>query len=558
MTRLLTLLFLCLVAGVSGYWLAVRPTTRAELVDYLPEDPLALIECDNFARSWEQWQRRLDGEKTPRPHYFKILAQVGIPAAFLDDSRKAIDFLEHYSRRPGFYSLLSTHAVLALFPESGSQLSVPPPLAKQWVLALQLPSDFSLPQFQEFFGSVQSQQTVIYQGESLVTLVFQDGQTLFYWIQRGVVLCAREVTLVQRCIDQSLQRMVRARSGLHLNPVYQRLRQHGRNRTDVFCYADLEKLQRWVPMLREIDTETGGLVPRQLALFHLAETEQDRVGVIAVANKEAVAAFTSQHQLASPISGPISLPMGTETGFSLWTNWFNPQRLWDFGLQRAHPEVVALMTAVGQQLAEITGKPLDAFFHVFGSGFGVFINEQVVPHQSNRSMGCVILEVRDRAAVATMIKQLVAGLQVITVKSGETEIASVMLAGGLVQPAYTLVDNYLFLADSVELIEQALQQIKRDQGSGEKAHHGTEGGGGNLFLFVRTGEMSERLFPLLTQLAKETGERTRILSPENRRLVREVGLPLLTSLRGIGTSRFRGYVADDTILFEVDYTLRRQ
>jgi len=557
MTRLLTLFLVCLLAGVGGYLLAVRPTSDAALVEYLPEDTLALIEWDNIARSWEAWQRSPAGEKRQQPKWFKMLEQGGVPASLVDDSRQAIAFLEQWARYPSLQTLLGTKAVLALVPDPVTPSS-PSPLTGQWMLAVAAGSDFSPQQFQDFLGPVQSQQTTLYQGETVATLVFQGGETLSCWRRGEIVLCARQADLVRRCIDQALQRMVQARSGLQLNAAYQRLKQHCRDRSDLFGYADLERLQRRWPPLRELDAESGGLVPRHLALFHFAEGSENRLGMVALADQEAVAAFTARHRLAAPVTGPAVRSVAAETGFFLWTNWFKPQKLWDLGLQRAHPDVVALMTSVGQQFSEITGKSLDAFFHVFGNGFGVFINEQPVPNQSNRSMGCLIVEVRDRPAVAAMIKQLVAGLQVIAVQSGGMEIFSVMLAGGLLQPAYALLDHHLILADSVDLIEQARQQFRLDPDSGEKERQRGESEAGNLFLFVRTGEMVDRLVPVLTLLAKETGERARVLSAENRLLVRELGLPLLTGLRAMKTSRLRGYAAGDTILLEMDYTLGRQ
>jgi hypothetical protein len=70
--------------------------------------------------------------------------------------------------------------------------------------------------------------------------------------------------------------------------------------------------------------------------------------------------------------------------------------------------------------------------------------------------------------------------------------------------------------------------------------------------------MIKRLMPFLTLLAKENGERTRLLPPESRLFFRELGLPLLTSLRDITTTRLRGSAAGDTILLEVDYSLRQE
>lgn len=132
-----------------------------------------------------------------------------------------------------------------------------------------------------------------------------------------------------------------------------------------------------------------------------------------------------------------------------------------------------------------------------------------------------------------------------------------VLAGGLLQPAYALVGNYLILADSVELIEQAWQQIRPDPDGETKERRRVDDAAGNLFLFVRTGEMIDRLVPLFTSMAKETGERTRVMTAESRLFMREIGLPVLASLRNVATSDLRGSVAGDTILLEGDYTLRR-
>ncbi len=559
MTRLLGLLLLCLVAGGSSYLLIVSPSPSVEITEYFPADTLAVAEWENLAQSWEGWQHRLVSEKSHRALFFKVLAQLGFQETFIEEMKKTSTFLENVTQQASFQRLFGKKVVLALLPTSMEPSSVSSFLFGNLVVVLQFENDLAPHQdLQDLFGPVQAQHVTVYQGESLMTLVFREGYTLSYWLQPGVLICAPDAALVQRCIDQTLQRKVRTHSGLQLNAAYQRLRQQGQNNTDVFFYADLARLQHQLPNLLEIDTGSGGWLPRHLALFHHAEAGVVRLGLIALVGEEAMAAFTARHQLPAPADESATLQVFPETEFSLWTNWFKAKKLWDFGLQSSDPDISALLTSVAQQLSEATGRPGDTFFNVFGNGLGVFINKQVVPHQANRSMGCLAIEVRDQPAVLAMIKQLVANLQVITVKSEETEISSVMLAGGLLQPAYALVDNYLLLADSVELIEQARLQIRPYLDDGKMKEYRVDGRGGNLFVFVRTGDMIKRLMPFLTLLAKENGERTRLLPPESRLFVREFGLPLLASLRDITTSRLRGSAAGDTILLEVDYSLRQE
>lgn len=556
MTRLLALLLLCLAVGISASLLAVRPTDDVELVDYFPEDTLVFIEWEQAAGLGERWRLDQVGKTVPPSTWFQFLEQAGGSDALIGEARRAVLAWETYVNHPAVASLLGSSAAFALLPEPAGQADFFP--SRQWVVAVRVDADASEHRFEEWFGRIRSRRTIGYQGERLLHLVADDGQEVFCWQHRNVVLLAGEQSLIRRCIDQNLRRMVRTRTGLFLNTAYQRLRRLNKSRADIFCYIDLERLRQRLPLVRAIESASGGRLPRQLAFCHRAVAGASQWGIGALVGRESTRAFAARHQLAPPVRQPLPGPMVRETELALWTNWFKPKYLWDFVRQQAGDEVASLMAAVGQQLSEAAGTSLDDFFDVFGGEFGVMMIEQPIEHQSPRSLGCLLVAVRDRPAVAAMIERLVAGLQVITVESGNLEIASVMLAGGLLQPAYALLDHHLILADSVELVELARRQLLHDgPGGGRSGRRGDEGGQGNVAVFVRVGEMAERLAPLLTLLAKETGERNRVLSHEGRRFVREIGLPLLTALRTVSTGRLQGYVADDTLFMELEYTPQR-
>lgn len=561
MNRLLVLLFVVLLAGLGGFFLAIRPKPLADIAAVLPQETLALIEWADADRAWERLRRGPVGNAVPSRQLFNELMRLGMPETFVEEFRGIAVFLAAFAKNPSFSQLSAHRAVVALLPPANGSASIPFPLHRHLVFVLQQEDQEPLlKSLQEVLGRVRSRQTTVYQGELVHTLELENGPCLSYWVGQGVVICAENVLLVQRCIDHALQRLVRERVGIQLNAAYQRLRHHGHNGAEIFFYADIERLSRHLPALRQADNDNGGLLPRHLALYHRGEVglNNNRFGFAALVDREALATFTGLHQLPAPADNPPSLRVSRETELSLWTNWFQLKKLWDFGLQASDPEVGALIASVAQQLPEAMGASFDTFFHVFGSGFGVFINKQNIPNQSDRALGCLAIEVRDQAAVLAMIKRLVAGLQVVTVKSGDTEISSVVLAGGLLQPAYAVVDQYLYLADSVELIEQARQQLKPNRDGGKEQQSWTEGRKGNLFAFVRTGDLIERLLPILSLLAKETGEQGRFLPPESRRFLREIGLPLLTGLRTVATMHLHGYVGGETILLEVDCSLPQQ
>jgi len=560
MNRLLILLFVVLLAGLGGSFLAIRPKPLADIAAVLPEETLALIEWDDVDRAWQGWRRCQVGNTVPSPLLFKELVRLGVPEAFVEELREVSSFLASFAKSLSFAHLLAQKAVLALLPPPNGSASIAFPLHRHLVFVLQQEDEGALlTSLQELLGPVRSRRITAYQGESVHTLVSEKGLSFSYWVGQGVVICAENILLVQRCIDHALQRMVRERVGVQLNAAYQRLRHHGQNGAEIFFYADIGRLHHHLPALREADNDNGGLLPRHLALYRRGEGSlNNRFGFVALVDEEALSAFTGRHRLPAPVSDPPSLGVFQETELSLWTNWFQPKKLWDFGLQASDPEVGALMASVAQQFSEAMGTSFETFFHVFGGGFGVFINKQNLPNQSHRALGCLAIEVRDQTAMLAMIKRLVAGLQVVTVRSGDMEISSVVLAGGLLQPAYAVVDGYLYLADSVELIEQARQQLKPYRDGEKEQQSWTKGREGNLFAFVRTGDLIERLLPILALLAKETGEQGRLLPPESRRFLREIGLPLLTGLRAVATTRLHGYVGGETIFLEVDSSLPKE
>ena len=539
MVRLLTLLLLCLAIGIGGFLLTENPAPDLDLVDYLPEDTLFYMEVSHPVLLGGQWLLNQDEKTIPAATWYKLLQQAGGSDTLVAETRRVIAARETFANHPVISSLMGHGGVFALLPEGARQTEFS--LSRQWVVAVRINDDGLEQRFREVFARLRSRQPVSYQGEILWHLVTDDGREFFYWRHRDVVLVGCERALIRNCIDQNLQRMTRRAATLSMNSAYLRLRQLNEEQADIFCYIDLEGLRRRVPLLQAIETESGGLLPRHLAFRYRAALGANRLELSALVNPASIAAFLSRYALPTPVRQPPMESMPPEVKLALWTNWFKPKSLWDFVGQKIGDDVSALMVSIGQQLSEVTGKSLDDFFGVFGEEFGVMITEQHMEHQSPRFMGGMLVAVDDRPVVAAMIEQMATGLQVVKVKSDDLEIDSVVLAGGLLQPAYALLERHLILADSVELVEAVRRQLMRDNidvRQNKTPDHGD--GSGNVSLFLRVGEMAEQLAPLLTLLAKETGERGRLLPSEARQFIREVGLPLLAMLHKVAIGRFPG------------------
>jgi len=290
------------------------------------------------------------------------------------------------------------------------------------------------------------------------------------------------------------------------------------------------------------------------AIFHQADAEHDRLSIIAQFRQEQLTAFTDHYQLAAPLENAAGQRVSRETQLYFWTNWFHPKRLWHLGLQMGGRETGELMSFIAQQIFDKTGTTVDDFFDVFGNRFGVFMNEQGRPPQTTQSLAGLFIEVRDQQKVEVMLKQLLDGLQLVKVITGGTEIVSVIMAGGLLSPAYALVDNHLILADSVGLIEQVQRQGGLKPTSVDKALVPARDRAENIFLFVRTKSVAQRLIALLNVLTKETADPAKILLPSTRLMLEHALIPLLVSLQSVETSSVRGYALGDEMLLEMDFS----
>jgi hypothetical protein len=489
----------------------------------------------------------------------KLLKQLGVDEAQIVEFKALTTFLERFPQAPFFSKIFSTKVVVALLPALDNQTFTAASLLKHLVLIV--PQGMGFPpaeQLEGFFGPVQSTSTTPYQGVSLVTLTFQSGRTVTYCRFHGQLVCSLDAYPLRRCIDQSLDMMVLARTGLQANQAFQSLKSRAGGSTPFFLYADTSALLRKLPVLAMEPTSEIGLVPHHFALFDQADTGHDRLTIIAQVPREQLAAFTTNYQLAPPAEDPVGQRLPPDTQLHLWTNWFNLKTLWDFGLQMKDQEAGALLYLLIQRVIEGSGKTSNEFFDVFGTQFGVFITEQQVAQQPNRLMSCLYLEVRDQQEVETMLKRLLRGLQVITVMTGGLEIGSVNMAGGLLQPAYALKDRHLIIADSAALIEQVQHQEGVDPVTDPNNLGAAKDRAGNLFLFARSKNVAERLIAMLTVLLKEMADQEKVLSPKTRLLIEQILFPVLKSLQAVETCALRGSVAGDEMTVEMDFATGRE
>lgn len=541
------LLFLAAI-GLLAFLLTITGQPAPEVVDLLPTEILALGAWENPARAWETWQASAIGRKVNDPNLAGLVRQLGGDQALVAWSRALPAQVDRFARAAFSGRIFTGKAAVALLPPRDRQPLTLATLGSHLVVIVAEAAGFPPPaQLEGVFGPVQSTATELYRGAPLVTLSFQSGQALTFCRYRGLLICALDRGPVERCLDQALTRRSLARTGLRANQAYRQFADRASGQANFFFYAHSATLWSLLPVSGGGEP---GLLPHHLAVIEQTTGPAGRLTLIAQVDRVPLVAFLADHQLAPPRADPVGRRLLAGTRVFLWTNWFKAEILWDLGLQMRDHEAGMLLSLLLQRIIDGAGVARAEFFDVFGTGFGVFITEPPPSGLADQSQSCLFIEVRDQAKVEAMLQRLLRGLQVITVVSGGTEIRSVNLARGLLQPALAFSDGHLILADSVALIEELQRQggINSTDGPSKSVQERT----GNLFLFARSKEVSKRLTTLLTVLLRETTDQEKILSAETRLLLEHGLLPVLKDLQQVEIVDLRGSVSDEEMVVEVD------
>ena len=555
MKRLLRPLLFLAAIGLLGFFLTIAVGPDPEAVDLLPTETLALVAWENPARAWETWRASAIGRKVNDPNLAGMVRQLGGDDVLVAGSRTLPALLDRFAKAAFSGRIFTGKAAVALLPPRDRQALTMATLGSHLVVIVPEAADLPLPaQLEGLFGPVQSTATELYRGVPLVTLTFQSGQALTFCRYCSLLICALDRNPVERCLDQALARRGLARTGLRANQAYQQLADQAAGQADFFFYAHAAALWPLLPALPVAQDAEPGLLPHHLAVIHRATAQGDRLTIIAQVAEESLTAFTARHQLAPPMADPVGQQYLADTQIHLWTNWFKVKTLWDLGLQMRDHEAGMLLSLLLQRVIDGTGATGEEFFDVFGAGFGVFITAPQRPGQAaDQTLSCLYVEVRNQGEVEAMLKRLLRGLQVITVVTGGTEIRSVNMAGGLLQPAFAFMDGHLIVADSVVLIEELQRQggIAQTDGPAKPAMMDRAG---NLLVFARSKEVGKRLTALLAVLLRETADQEKVLSSETRLLLEHGLLPVLKDLQRVETVDLRGSVSGEEMTLEMDFT----
>lgn len=540
-----------LFAAIIG--LTDLPQRQLTLVDLLPQETIAVIESKNAALACKQWQSGLLGRTLSHPDLSAFAGTFDLTTIQGGKLTTIATTFNQVAHNFSSASLFARESIIALLPARfGEPIELTKLQSHLVLLQHTAPGEDVRQLFSRCFGTITSTNWTEFQGQILTRLTFDQGTSLTYFTHEGILVWAFDEQVLHSCVNQLLQQLVPIRAGLQKHAAYSRLKKHAGRSVDTFAYMRVSALHSLFGCERN-STELGKWpCPDDLAVFTTPVPKGQRLVVVALTDADTISAFKRRNHLSDAVENTPLGRLSSNTSCALWTNWFQPNRLWERFQQSDLSPLKTLVTGWSQDLAKAGGVSLAKFFTLFGSEFSLHIEQLRAPHQYPRSMASVVFEVHDSDQVGRFLQQVASGLQAVEVLSGGIKIVTLILADGLLQPAYSLVNHHLVLADSVELIERIQERLTLPE-IRISPNRGFQSQRSNFFLFLRTGDMVEWLLPVLTTIGKEFGGNSRD-DVHQGFFLQPLVLSTLVELRQIETSRIRAYLEKDEMFLEVIYS----
>lgn len=542
--RRFLLFFLLLLAAGSAYWLARDPGSRSNPDELLPADTLVFIRWNNVVGLVQGVERNPLVRQLWQKDFSDRMRQLGLEQAKIEHLVHSAELLRSLNAQPLVQALLWQRGMLALLPDRGSGAGSPDAVLANLV--------FILPGSRErFFREIKSlgdpaiqEQHLEYQGIPIVRTGFASGRRLYASEVDGFTLYAFRPEPVRRCLDQALARMIGGVQAVHGQKSWlSRHRFVPGNEGEFFLYADVAAL-RSHPLGKNLHLPVWlGIPPPQLVFAHRVDGRANGLSAGMRFQNDALAGWLGGHRLAAPAQPPVGASQDRATLLHLWSNWFTPEALDRLigaidATELGAPLLAALRSFPGRDAAFKEG-----FHHLFAPEAGMVIREEENQNAQRKPLFSLYFRCLDTAAVERNLRRLVNGFPLDEVQLEQGARATIIsMAGGMIQPAFALIDRHLIVADNLHMAQQMVRGLQQ---GGERGRISLSDPGdrvplrASFYLFLRNKKVADALTQLLQFLAGAKNEKgAAILNQRQKIFVRQIALPVVTAIGMPPSSRF--------------------
>jgi hypothetical protein len=563
------LLLLCIGLGLM-YFLKGGKGTGVDAADFLPGDVLFYSEQIDFTKMYGKFSESRLGKTLESLDYNGIAAELGQQGQAVLELDRLRKKLNTFFENPAFNELLGKEFSVALFPAKSFATDNPARALEERLLFIARPrhSVHLLQSLIPLFNQEIKHSTAQYGSHIINRYKIDDINTISTVTVKGLIVAALEERLVRKSIDYYDTQ----KNTLSDNKEFKRLRKSFKG-AQLFSYLSLPAFFEQGKMISEnLEKEEKKEFLRLLEHWKgwgaAAYGAWHEKGLL----KDRVEIFFDQDSLDSnvarlccdvkPSRNQTLMMVPAEPLFYYWTNTLNLPLIWEIystSLTRKKPEALDLLR---QELRDVVNVELEEILAMLDKDFALIVKD-VEGGSIPLPKVSAIVKLREPDRFMKIFQTLLDEGE-IPLSSKKFKKHTITYWGtapqsGL-QPAFVLIDEYLVLSNSIDLVEQIVS-LKSDPSktlfnSKEMKEVGKElKEKNNSAAYVHIA----RLADALKELATWAGGMASIQGPEAAReadvLVNKFILPLLDGLSMYTKLSSRSIINKDSIILESTTTV---
>ncbi len=559
----LLLLLLC-VSGIYFFLFQETQGEQLQAADCLPEDVLFYGEQIDFTDMYQTFVNSRMGRTLADIDFTAIGVEMGPAGDSLVEAEKSWEEVRDIVNSKAFNELFGREFSIAVFNGNSFSASAPAESLEERLLLIARPRhNVTILQYLSQFVSRDIPQSTVQYGEHTITRYqLDDNRTVSTANVEGLILAGFE----ERFVRKSLDYYDSGENVLSNNQEYKRLRENFSG-AKIFSYlslpAVLDQGRQIGKELPEDDRDEYFALPEQwegwgaaaYGAWYDSGVMRDRTEILF--DKAKLDSRVARLCDVKPGFNKTLELVPDEILFYYWTNTLNLPLMWEIYSAEAthqHPEALNILR---HELRDIAGVELEDVLAMVGNEFSVIVGD----------VGGEGLPI-PKAAMVVQLKNPKEFLRVFTIllsnadipvntksyKEKELSYWGVAPQGGL-QPAFTLIGNYLFVSNSLELVKQIVDTSDDPARSLPVSSAMKSAGKGllednNSATYVHIAKLADAMEGLVTW----AGAMAVLQGPEIARnsdiVVNKLALPLLDGMAMYAQLWSRSVITEDSIVLE--------
>ncbi len=560
----LALLLLLCVAGILFFLFQGKQDKQLQAADCLPDDVLFYGEQIDFTDMYQTFSNSRLGRTLAGIDFAAIGLEMGPAGNSIVEVEKSWIEVRDTIKSKAFNELFGKEFSVAVFSGKSFSESAPAGSLEERLLLIARPRHnvTLLLYLSQFVSKDIPQSTVQYGAHTITRYQLDDNRTISTATVEGLVLAGLE----ERLVRNSLDHYDSGENLLSNNKEYKRLRENFSG-AKMFSYLSLPALlvqerQIGKDLPEEDREEYFNLLSQWEGWGAAAYGAWHDSGVV----KDKAEILFDKGKLDSRVANLCEIKPGpnktlalvpTETLFYYWTNTLNLPLIWEIYSTEATQQQPEALNILRHELRDIAGVELEDVLAMVGNEFAVIV-EDVGGEGLPIPKAAMVVHLKNPQEFLRVFNILLsnADIPVNTKSYKENDLSywGVAPQGGL-QPAFTLIDKYLLVSNSLDLVKQIVDTSNDPALSLPVSSFMTEAGkdllkNNNSATYVHIAKLADAMEELVTWV----GAMAVLQGPEVARnsdiVVNKLALPLLDGVAMYTQLWSRSVITEDSIVLE--------